>query len=75
MRADFPFCQIYFFSVQGSRAGREQVVNGELLKISPRIPCILLERFSYEEDCLVEYTSSVVRGDKYVFKIELNNEK
>nr|WP_319489851.1 GntR family transcriptional regulator [uncultured Caproiciproducens sp.] len=45
----------------------------ELLKISPRIPCILLERFSYEGDCLVEYTSSVVRGDKYVFKIELNN--
>ncbi|XOQ47503.1 MAG: HTH-type transcriptional repressor YvoA [Eubacteriales bacterium] len=46
----------------------------ELLKISPRIPCLQLERFSYEDDCLVEYTTSVVRGDKYVFKIELNNQ-
>ncbi len=45
----------------------------ELLKISPRIPCIQFERFSYEGDCLVEYTSSLVRGDKYIFKIELHN--
>lgn len=44
-----------------------------LLKISPKIPCTLLERFSYEEDCLIEYTFSIVRGDKYVFKVNLSN--
>lgn len=43
-----------------------------LLKITPKIPCILLERFSYEENELVEYTQSIVRGDKYVFKVNLS---
>ena len=43
-----------------------------LLKISSKIPCILLERFSYEENELVEYTQSIVRGDKYVFKVNLS---
>lgn len=40
-----------------------------LLKISPSIPCILLQRFSYEDNCLIEYTKSIVRGDKYSFSI------
>lgn len=43
-----------------------------LLKITPKIPCILLERFSYEENDLIEYTQSIVRGDKYVFKVNLS---
>jgi len=43
-----------------------------LLKITSKIPCILLERFSYEENELVEYTKSIVRGDKYVFKVNLS---
>lgn len=43
-----------------------------LLKITSKIPCILLERFSYEENELVEYTQSIVRGDKYVFKVNLS---
>ena len=43
-----------------------------LLKISSKIPCTLLERFSYEEDYLVEYTFSIVRGDKYIFKVNLS---
>ncbi len=44
-----------------------------LLKISANTPCILLERFSYENNILSEYTKSIVRGDKYTFQIELNN--
>lgn len=43
-----------------------------LLKISSKIPCTLLERFSYEEDYLVEYTFSIIRGDKYIFKFNLS---
>lgn len=45
----------------------------ELLQIPANTPCILLERFNYEENLLIEYTKSIVRGDKYVFHVELNN--
>ena len=44
-----------------------------LLKMPINTPCILLERFSYEENLLIEYTKSIVRGDKYVFHIDLQN--
>lgn len=45
----------------------------ELLSVTHPIPCMLLERYGYEEDVLVEYTRSVVRGDKYIFKVRLDN--
>lgn len=35
-----------------------------LLQVSTGTPCILLERFSYEQNILIEYTKSIVRGDK-----------
>lgn len=44
----------------------------ELLNITSKIPCIFLERFSYEENEIIEYTQSIVRGDKYKFKINLS---
>lgn len=43
-----------------------------LLKMPANIPCILLERFSYEDGLLIEYTKSIVRGDKYIFHVDLN---
>ena len=46
----------------------------KLLQISSNIPCILLERFSYENDLLIEYTRSIVRGDKYIFQVNLSEE-
>lgn len=42
-----------------------------LLHISSDIPCMLLERYSYEGDALIEYTRSIVRGDKYAFRVDL----
>lgn len=42
-----------------------------LLSIPANLPCMAIERFSYEKDSLVEYTKSIVRGDKYKFKVEL----
>lgn len=42
-----------------------------LLHISSSTPCMLLERYSYEDDAVIEYTKSIVRGDKYAFRIEL----
>lgn len=44
-----------------------------LLQMPPSTPCILLERFSYEDGLLIEYTKSIVRGDKYIFHIDLQN--
>lgn len=46
-----------------------------LLQISSNTPCMFLERSSFEDNCLVEYTKSIVRGDKYVFHVNLNTEK
>ena len=43
----------------------------ELLQIYGNIPCMLLERFVYEKETLVEYTRSVIRGDKYIFSVDL----
>ncbi len=45
-----------------------------LLHISSNTPCMLLERYSYEGDTLIEYTKSIVRGDKYAFRIELKHD-
>jgi GntR family transcriptional regulator len=42
-----------------------------LLCIPPNVPCTIIERQSYEEDVLIEYTKSIVRGDKYKFTAEL----
>lgn len=42
----------------------------ELLQLPSNSPCMLLERYSYEDDCIIEYTRSIVRGDKYTFKID-----
>ncbi|MBS5305923.1 GntR family transcriptional regulator [Clostridium tertium] len=44
----------------------------DLLKISSKDPCTMLERFSYENDILIQYTVSIIRGDKYIFKTDLS---
>ena len=44
-----------------------------LLCISANTPCMLLERFSFEDSALIEYTKSIVRGDKYTFQVEFQN--
>lgn len=44
-----------------------------LLQIPLNTPCILLERFSYENGMLIEYTKSIVRGDKYIFHVDMMN--
>ncbi len=43
----------------------------QILRMPANTPCILLERFSFEEDSVIEYTRSVIRGDKYRFHVEL----
>lgn len=43
----------------------------ELLQLSGTVPCILQERFTYEHDLCAEYTKSIIRGDKFVFHVDL----
>lgn len=65
----------YGFHVDHATETFQAVLAGtkeaELLKLPSGTPCILLERFSYEDGMLIEYTRSTVRGDKYVFRVEL----
>ena len=51
-----------------------QTKEKKLLELASNIPCILLERFSYENEMLIEYTRSIIRGDKYIFQVNLSNE-
>ena len=43
-----------------------------LLQMPVNTPCVLLERFSYEDGKIIEYTKSIVRGDKYIFHIDMH---
>lgn len=65
----------YDFRIQHATEAFRPVMSNtserELLQIPSSIPCILLERFSYEDDLIIEYTKSIVRGDKYIFKVDL----
>lgn len=67
--------QKYDFSVTKAREHFKPILPSsqerELLQISSSSPCMLLERYSYEEEDLIEYTRSVIRGDKYMFSVEL----
>lgn len=47
--------------------------ESQLLNISTKTPCTFLERFTYENGNIIEYTTSIVRGDKYAFRVELDN--
>jgi GntR family transcriptional regulator len=43
----------------------------DLLNIQPFIPCIRIQRLTEEGGTIVEFTDSVIRGDKYAFEIDL----
>ena len=47
--------------------------ESELLSISGKTPCMLLERYTYEKNYIIEYTISIVRGDKFTFKVNLSS--
>lgn len=65
----------YNFQIDRARETLRPVMptpeENELLQMPPSVPCILLERFCYEHEILIEYTKSIVRGDKYIFRAEL----
>jgi len=40
------------------------------LRIPPHIPCMQIERFCHENDCLIAIHRTIIRGDKYKFKAD-----
>ncbi len=38
-----------------------------------QVYCLLIERLTYEDEMVVEYTSTIARGDKFTYSVELNN--
>ena len=44
------------------------VQEAKFLQISPQEPCMLLERFCYENERLIAIHKTTVRGDKYKFR-------
>ncbi|KRG15915.1 GntR family transcriptional regulator [Lederbergia galactosidilytica] len=46
--------------------------EADLLQINENEPSLLIERLTYEDEMVVEYTSTIARGDKFTYSVELN---
>lgn len=46
--------------------------EAELLQISEDEPSLLIERLTFESEMVVEYTTTIARGDKFTYSVELN---
>lgn len=42
------------------------------LNIQREMPCLKIERFTYEKDLVIEYTVSMARGDQFIYSIKLD---
>jgi GntR family transcriptional regulator len=47
--------------------------EAELLKMSPEIPSLKIERFTYSNNRVIEYTNTIARGDKFKYRVRLEN--
>lgn len=45
--------------------------EAKYLKMNPSHPAMLIKRFAYNNETLIEYTISVARGDKFDYTVEL----
>ncbi len=45
--------------------------EAKLLEISSNTPCLMVERITYEDDLIIEYTKSVTRGNKFKYHVIL----
>ena len=52
--------------------------SGDILKklfLTPNIPCIKLERTTFEKEKIIEYTVGIIRGDRFQFEVVLDNNR
>ena len=45
------------------------------LLLTQNIPCIKLERTTYESERVIEYTVGIIRGDRFQFEVTLDNNR
>lgn len=69
------FAQKYAVKITSAKEKFQPVVtNGEeakYLKVGKEIPSLKIERYTYENDQIIEYTRSIARGDKFEYCITL----
>ncbi len=46
--------------------------EAELLEYSEDFPSMMIERITYEEDIIIEYTKGIARGDRFKYHVVLN---
>lgn len=70
------FTQVYGVEFTFAEERFQAVITDECtaryLKISKSIPSLMIERFTYERDNIIEYTCSMARGDQMEYSIRLN---
>jgi GntR family transcriptional regulator len=45
--------------------------EADMLDIKEGSPCLMLERITYDQSRIIEYTKSIARGDKFTYTVEL----
>ncbi|MDN6731855.1 MAG: UTRA domain-containing protein, partial [Atopostipes suicloacalis] len=45
--------------------------EAEVLGVSAQTPGMMIERYTYEAEAIVEYTVSIARGDKFEYVVTL----
>ncbi|NBI07345.1 GntR family transcriptional regulator [Senegalia massiliensis] len=45
--------------------------ESEILKVSRKVPGMMIERYTYENERVIEYTVSIARGDKFEYRVIL----
>ena len=61
------FAEEYFMPILTNK------LESVYLDIKEGLPSLKIERFTYENSNIMEYTVSVARGDKFKYKVKLNN--
>lgn len=62
----------FTFAEEKFRAVNTDERTAKYLKISKSIPSLMIERFTYEHDYIIEYTCSMARGDQMEYSIRLD---
>ncbi len=58
-------------ALESFRAVGAKKTEAVMLKIEAGSPCLLLERITYANDKVIEYTKSIARGDKFTYTVDL----
>lgn len=46
----------------------------EMLKMPAEVPSLKIERFTYDGDAIIEYSNTIARGDKFKYRVRLENQ-